>query len=110
MEKRDYRRVMMTLAMSLFVICATNQCSSILFSGIEQVLLFLIFAALIVFVINRTSALLASVIAFALSVVGFVLAASPCKLFLWEFSTPDASIGEPPLPSRFQRPPPLPSV
>jgi hypothetical protein len=102
--------MMMTLAMSLFVVCATNQCSSMLFSGIEQVLVFLIFAALILFVINRTSALLTSVIAFALDVVGFVLAASPRKLFLGEFSTPDASVDEPPLLSRFQRPPPLLSV
>lgn len=107
MEKHEYRRVMMTLATSFFVICATNQCSSVLFSGIEQLLVFLIFAALIFFVISRTSALLSSVIAFALGVVGFVLAASLRKLFFGEFSTPAPSIDEPLLPSRFQRPPPL---
>ncbi len=110
MEKRGYRRVVLTLAISLFVLCATNQCSATLSSGLEQALVFLVFAALILFVVNRSSVLYEAIVQYAIGVVEIVVIDAPHRFFAGQFSTIDALVDEPFLPSRFQRPPPLLSV
>ena len=107
MKKHEYRRVILTLAMSFLIICLTNQLAGLLFSGLGKALIILIFAALILFVVNRTSALYGAVIAAALDQAGLLLKVATQAHFIGQGWIPDAFVDEPPLPSRFQRPPPL---
>ena len=79
-----------------------------MFSGLEKALIALIFAALILFVANRTSALYGAVIAAALDQTGLLPKLAIRTHFIGRGLLPDAFVDEPPLPCRFQRPPPLP--
>jgi hypothetical protein len=107
MKKHGYRRVFLTLAMSFIILCGTQQCSGIIFTGLEKALVFLIFAALTLFIINRTSALYEAILATAFGLVAQTLVRIPLDLCRWLLWNANPVAEEPQLPSRFQRPPPF---
>jgi hypothetical protein len=100
----------MTLAMSFLILCATHRCSGLIFTGLENFLLFVILAILILFVVNRASVLYEAAIAYVLHFTGFTFAADPAQRFVGCVSTDTFLVDEPALPFRFQRPPPTLSV
>jgi hypothetical protein len=107
MKKHGYRKVFFTLAMSFLILCGTQQCSGLVFTGIEKALVFLIFAALILFIINRTSTLFDAILATAFGLVAHLLVRIPLDLCRWLLWKANPFVEDPQLPSRFQRPPPL---
>jgi hypothetical protein len=54
LKARPYGRMAFTLALSFFVICATNQCSGFVTDGLWKAIALLVFSLLIFFVVKYT--------------------------------------------------------
>jgi hypothetical protein len=107
MEMHRCRQVILTLAFSLLVLCVTNQFGGFVTEELGKLILLLIIAALILFIVNRSSALRR-----LLAVCLVDLAGLPFTLILYcGFIRRTTSLAVVAnvlvLPFRFQRPPPI---
>jgi len=110
MRRQDNRQVLITLGMSFLTLCVINQCHGLMLTGLESLFLFVIFSGLILFVVNRSSVLQEMAIACVFRLTGLAFADATAWQFLGRADREAFQVDEPPLPFRFQRPPPAFSV
>jgi hypothetical protein len=110
MRRREACQVLGTLAMSFLVLCVLHPYPGFLLTGLESLLLLLVLSALILFVVNQTSALYRLAVAGALCLAGFVSPRALTRPFVGDLSADTFPISEPVLPFRFQLPPPYLSI
>lgn len=106
MEARRYRHVIHTLAFSLLVVCLTNQFGALAMDELGKLIAFLILAGLILFVINRSSALRRIIASGLIGFASILRALVTWHTFIRRTSTV-SSVPNVSLPFRFQRPPPI---
>lgn len=96
-----------TLALSFFVICATNQCSGFVTDGLWKAIALLVFSLLIFFVVKYTPRLVeliaASIVGLAKELLGLAIRHEVVRNRWEPARVPDVLA----LPLRFQRPPPF---
>lgn len=107
METRRCRQVILTLAFSLLVLCVTNQFGGFVTEELGKLILLLIIAALILFVVNRSSALRRLLAVRLVDLAGFLFALIPYRGFIRRIASLAVVANVLVLPFRFQRPPPI---
>lgn len=107
MERHRYRRVLLTLAIYLFVICATNQASGLINDSLWKCLAFLVSAALIFFVVHHAPALCRVVKSFLTNRIRPQFPPATYRLSISQTATIFIISETLTQPFRFQRPPPI---
>lgn len=106
MKILQYRRALFVLAFSFFVIFATNQCSGFMIDGLSKLVAFLVFTALIFFVVKYSQRLCELIAASIVRLADILFGLSIRPEVVTRTSHPVLVSDVLALPSRFQRPPP----
>jgi hypothetical protein len=93
--------------MSFLILCVLNQYPGLMLTGLESLLLFIVFSAGILFIVNRSSLLYEVVIACVLRLSGATCAGIAPRHCITAADTEAFPVDDPALPFRFQRPPPI---
>jgi hypothetical protein len=107
MEKHRYHRVLLTLAIYLFILCATNQASGLICDSLWKCLIFLVSALLILFVVHHTPVLCRVVKSFLANRIRPQFPPATFRLSISQTATIIIISETLAQPFRFQRPPPL---
>jgi len=107
MSEHRQRRILLSLALSAFILCMTSRYTGYLLVGIGRLVILLVFTGLLLFVVHHAPSLYQSAIArFGQLAWLCTLLSLVCAIRRQDRTKPFAS-KVPFLPSRFQRPPPI---
>lgn len=110
MDQQRYRRLQAALSLSLFVGCFTSRCSGTLVSGLAAFAGLVVFASLVLFIVSSSSAIHEAIVTTLRKLTGMLVVPVAYRQVarrVLAFCLPTPTLI---LPSRFQLPPPIPSI